>query len=87
MSEDEPRVRFPVRCPVCRKEVVAEYRTVDIVGALINGRPIHLYAACHDTGLIASYVELQQIRGQLGEGWLDEQRPRGRKSSSETTDD
>ena len=68
MSEDEPRVRFPVRCPVCRKEVVAEYRTVDIVGALINGRPIHLYAACHDTGWIASYVELQDAEGHIVHG-------------------
>jgi hypothetical protein len=87
MSEDEPRVRFPVNCPICRKEVIAEYRAVDIVGALINGRPIHLYAACHDKSWIASYVEVQQIRGRLGERWLDEHRWKGAKGPSESRDD
>lgn len=87
MSEGDPRVRFPVSCPVCRKEVIAEYRPVDIVGALINGRPIHLYAACHDRSWIASYIEIQQIRGHLGATWLDEHRGSAAKPPSETLDD
>lgn len=87
MSEDDSRVRFPVSCPACRKEAAAEYRTVDIVGALINGRPIHLYAACHDKSWIASYIEVQQIRARLGETWLAEQRDRSPRNRSEHTED
>jgi hypothetical protein len=66
MEDDEARIRFPISCPVCRKETIAEYRTADIVGALINSRPIRLYAQCHDRSWIASYIEVQQIRAHLG---------------------
>jgi hypothetical protein len=65
-DEDPPRVSFPVNCPVCRQEVMAEYRHSDLLGALINHRPIRLYAPCHDTSWAASYVEVQQIRSRMG---------------------
>jgi hypothetical protein len=87
MAGDEHRVSFPVRCPVCGNKLTAQYRPVDIVGALINGRPIHLYAACHDKSWIASYVEVQQIRSYLGATWFDAQRSANLKDTRESTDD
>jgi hypothetical protein len=87
MEDDEPRIRFPISCPVCRKEVIAEYRTADLVGALINGRPIRLYAPCHDKSWAASYVEVQQIRAHLGATRLDTPRRAGLKKLSDATDD
>jgi len=87
MADDESRVSFPVSCPVCGNKLVAQYRPVDIVGALINGRPIHLYAACHDKSWIAGYVEVQQIRSYLGATWLGAQRSANPKDTGESTDD
>jgi hypothetical protein len=66
MEDEDPRVRFPVSCPVCRQEVMAEYRRSDIVGALLNGRPIRLYAPCHEKSWTPSYVEVQLIRAHVG---------------------
>ncbi len=86
MAGDEGQVSFPVSCPVCGTKLIAQYRPVDIVGALINGRPIHLYAACHDKSWIASYVEVQRIRSFLGATWLGAQlraNPRGERESSD----
>lgn len=87
MAGDENRVSFPISCPVCGNKLIAQYRPVDIVGALINGRPIHLYAACHDKSWIASYVEVQQIRSYLGATWLDARRGANLKDTRESTDD
>jgi hypothetical protein len=66
MRSDDAVVRFPVRCPACHGEVIVEYRATDIIGALIHGRPIRLYAACHDKSWTPSYVEMQQIRAHIG---------------------
>ncbi len=87
MQDGEPRVRFPVRCPVCGQEVTAEYRTADLVGALINGRPIRLYAACHDTSWTPSYVEVQQIRAHFRATRLEPSRRHALKESRDATDD
>jgi hypothetical protein len=87
MMGDEGRVSFPIRCPVCGQEVVTQYRAVDIVGAIINGRPIHLFAACHEQSWIAGYVEVQQIRAHLGATWLDAQRRTLPKDSARSTED
>jgi hypothetical protein len=83
MDEEAPRVRFPVNCPVCRREALAEYRYADLLGALINHRPIRLYAACHDTSWAASYVEVQQIRSRIGAARLDA----AERSGAERADD
>jgi hypothetical protein len=87
MAGEENRVSFPVSCPVCGTKQVAQYRSIDIVGALINGRPIHLYAACHDKSWIASYVETQQIRSFLGATRVDAQRHATLKDERESSDD
>lgn len=61
MTHDDV-IRFPVSCPICRKEVITEYRRPDVVGALLNDRPIRLYAPCCDKTWTAAYIEMQQIR-------------------------
>jgi hypothetical protein len=87
MGGDDSRVRFPIRCPVCGKEAITQYRAIDVVGALINGRPIHLYTACHDRSWIASYIEVQQIRAHLGGNWLEAQRRARPQGITRTTED
>ena len=67
----EDLVRFPVSCPICRKEVLAEYRRADVVGALLNDRPIRLYAPCCAKSWTASYIEMQQIRAYFDAHRLD----------------
>jgi hypothetical protein len=87
MAGDDGRVHFPVRCPVCGQESIAQYRSIDVLGALLNGRPIHLYAACHDRSWIASYIEVQQIRAHLGATWMQAQRRAHPKDVSGSTED
>jgi hypothetical protein len=65
-------VRVPVSCPICRKEVLAEYRRADLVGALLNDRPMRLYAPCCEKSWTAGYIEMQQIRA-----YFDATRPDG----------
>jgi hypothetical protein len=87
MDEETPRVRVPVSCPVCRQESAAEYRRADLMGALINHRPIRLYAPCHDTSWAASYVEIQRIRSHLGLARVDAPEKAPRKDRSDDADD
>ena len=86
MAGDVRRVSFPVTCPVCGTKLIAQYRLVDIVGALINGRPIHLYAACHDKCWIASDVEVRRICPSLGATWLEAQRRANPQNDRKSTD-
>jgi hypothetical protein len=65
-------VRFSVSCPICRTEVTAEYRRLDVVGALLNDRPVRLHAPCCDKTWTASYIEMQQIRACFDTTRLDE---------------
>lgn len=71
MAHDDRLVRFPVSCPTCGKEALAEYRQADILGALVNDRPIRLYAPCCDANWTAGYIEMQQIRAHVGATRLD----------------
>jgi hypothetical protein len=75
----EDLVRFPVSCPLCRNEVLAEYRRADVVGALLNERPIRLYAPCCEKSWTAGYIEMQQIRA-----YFDADRPDRLDSPSRT---
>lgn len=69
---DEPTIRFPVTCPQCGREELAEFPIADVASALLLRRnTLHLYASCHDYYWAASQWELQQIREYLGAPWLD----------------
>jgi hypothetical protein len=71
MDPDDRSIRFPVSCPICRKTFLTEYRHADVVGALLNDRPIRLYAPCCDKSWAAGYIEMQQIRAYIGAARAD----------------
>jgi hypothetical protein len=57
----ETTVKFPVVCPACGNEKVGKYPIGHIAEALMHGRPIRLYSACHGKYWDANDEELQQI--------------------------
>lgn len=58
-------MRFPIRCPVCDTELISYFRTSQLATALREGRPIRLFAICHDQAWRASEIELEQMREYL----------------------
>jgi hypothetical protein len=70
----EPMIRFPVVCPRCGNERLAEYPISIVADALLRGANISLAAPCHGLIWNASPLELGQIREYLGFVWLDAQR-------------
>jgi hypothetical protein len=58
----EAVIRFPVTCPKCRQEVLAMLPLGIVAAALISGRPIRLYASCHDVYWDAHHTEIEQVR-------------------------
>jgi hypothetical protein len=67
---DAPTIKFPVTCPQCGKESLAEYRVVAVTVALFEWGSMRLYADCHQVFWDASVVERSQIRQYLGTLWL-----------------
>ncbi|MEA3152361.1 MAG: hypothetical protein QOD56_3300 [Gammaproteobacteria bacterium] len=67
---DAPTIKFPVTCPQCGKESLAEYRVVAVTIALFEWGSMRLYADCHQVFWDASVVERGQIREYLGTSWL-----------------
>jgi hypothetical protein len=59
-------VRFPVICPKCRQEVLTAVPIGIAAAALISGRPIRLYASCHDVYWDAHSIEIEQLREYMG---------------------
>lgn len=62
----EPLLRFPVVCPMCRREELAVLPTAYVAAALLKGCVIQLYASCHDVYWDAQPVEVEQLREYLG---------------------
>jgi hypothetical protein len=60
----EPEIPFPVTCPHCGEESLAEFRATVLADAMA-GDPIRLYATCHLVSWDASDVELENIRRHL----------------------
>jgi hypothetical protein len=66
----EPVIQFPVTCPLCGAEAMAEYPVADVANALLSrSAELELYAPCHDYHWTASQWELQQVRQYMG-AWL-----------------
>ena len=61
-----PTVRFPVACPKCGRERLAEFPVDEVVAALKWGSDICLVATCHDVIWTATEVELEQIHQYVG---------------------
>jgi hypothetical protein len=74
MTQDD-FIRFPVTCPICRTERLIDFRQSDVIGALVNDRPIRLRTACCDKAWTAGYVEMQKIRAHLNAARLESAAP------------
>jgi hypothetical protein len=61
----EPDIRFPVVCPKCGRERLAELPLNEVVYALNRGSDISLVATCHDVIWTATELELEQIQQYL----------------------
>ena len=67
----EPVFRFPVIRPTCREETLSTLKVGIVAAALISGRPVRLYAQCHDIYWDAHPIELDQVREYLSAPWVD----------------
>ena len=61
----EQTVRFPVVCPDCGKEHLAEFPVASIANALSNNGKVYLRSRCHNAGWLASATEVEQVRQYL----------------------
>ena len=67
-------IRFPVTCPICGSIDVMGLNTAEVADALLNSKPIRLYASCHNIPLFASALEVHRIREYFYKAWLDSER-------------
>jgi len=61
----EPILKFPVSCPHCSLESLAEIPIAVIANALLIGKAIRLYSECHDHYWTATFAEREQLRKSL----------------------
>ena len=61
----EPTLKFPVICPNCAHESVAELPIALIANALLTGKGIRLHSNCHDHYWTATFTEREQLRKSL----------------------
>ena len=67
---NEPTIQFPVTCPKCGAEAIADYPVADVADALLSRSTVlQLYAPCHDCHWPASQAEMQQIREYMA-AWM-----------------
>jgi hypothetical protein len=71
----EPEVSLPVKCPICMRESLVEFRISVIADAFESGE-IRLYADCHVVGWDASQKELKAIVEYLDAAWAADLRNR-----------
>jgi hypothetical protein len=69
----EPTIRFPITCPQCGNELLAQMPVAVIASGLIRGNNIRLFSDCHGISWDASVLEVEQIREYLGTSWIDAQ--------------
>ena len=63
---NEPRIRFPVTCPICGNEQLEEHPVANVAAALLTrAEPLQLDMRCHDQRWSAREYELEQIRDYL----------------------
>jgi hypothetical protein len=61
----EPILKFPVTCPHCALQSLAEMPIALIANALLIGRAIRLHSTCHDHYWTATFAEREQLRKSL----------------------
>src|SRR5260370_42673222 len=57
-----PTLRFPVVCPHCGNERLAELPVSDVADALIRHESIRLHAPCHHSCWTATSTQMEQLR-------------------------
>jgi hypothetical protein len=67
----EPILKFPVTCPDCALESLAEMPIALIANALLTGKSLRLHSNCHDHYWTATFAEREQIRSALSEIRVD----------------
>lgn len=67
----EPSIKIPVICPECAQETIGEFQVAVIATALITGKNLRLYSACHDVYWTATHVEREQLRQYLAAVRID----------------
>jgi hypothetical protein len=55
-------VRFPVTCPICGRESLAEVRLATLAKALGTGADLVLSPTCHELSWAAGNIEREQIQ-------------------------
>jgi hypothetical protein len=58
-------MKVAVTCPECALESISELSIAVVANALLTGKTIRLYAACHDQFWTATFVEREQLRKSL----------------------
>jgi hypothetical protein len=58
-------IRFPVHCPICKKEWTSARTKSEILGALDNSTPISAYAECHDWHWDLSGTEREELAARV----------------------
>ena len=55
-------IKIPVRCPECGLRREWGFNAAEIAQALLDSRPMRLYASCHDIVWFAGLDEVADIR-------------------------
>lgn len=66
-----PIIRLPVTCPVCGSIAVTGFNAAELTDAVLNSRPVRLYASCHKFPWYANDPEVQQIRESIFKASLE----------------
>ncbi len=69
-----PLIRIPIVCPVCNSTVVTGFNAAEMADALLNSKPVRLYAGCHDISWYANDWEVEKIRAYMYESALESER-------------
>lgn len=69
-----PIVQLPVTCPVCGSTVITGFNAADMMDALLNSKPVRLYARCHNIPWYANDWEVQEIREYFYKAWIEGER-------------
>jgi hypothetical protein len=58
-------IRFPVHCPICKREWTSQRTKPEILDAFDNNKPIRVYAECHDWHWDLSESERNELAARV----------------------